>query len=190
MSELHHGLMVAVLHRAVESTAVINPFHPSLGRLSPIHHARGSVKNLEWSGVSSSLIRFVRLHMQEVSLQCSLKWSRDSTRSVVEIVLRPLFCFLRHHLCPSVAVVLATPCLRRVAPYPSPSRLSTALSFPGTSRLRPHAHNLRPRTRHLQHTPHTHLDTLDSKTKSRPLSSTRVRHHCSSAAQVDSRFPI
>lgn len=115
--------MVAVLHPAVESTAVINPFHlilPSLGKLSPIHHARGSVKNLEWFGVSSSSIRFVRQHMEEVNLQCSLKWSRNSTRSVVEIVLRPLFSFLRNHLCPSVAVVLATPCLRRVTPLSKP----------------------------------------------------------------------
>lgn len=70
LSWLHCGR----LHLAVERTAVISPFPLivlSLGKLSPIHHARAAVKS--WSGwVSGTTVWFLRLHMEELSLHCFL----------------------------------------------------------------------------------------------------------------------
>lgn len=106
LSWLHCGR----LHLAVERTAVISPFHLivlSLGKLSPIHHAKASVKS--WSGwVSGTTVWFLRLHMEELSLHCFLKQRRNVPGLAAQIVISPLLLFLRNLLHPLMPVILPT----------------------------------------------------------------------------------
>lgn len=97
--------------------------------------------------------------MEELNLCCVLKWSRNVSGLVVQIVIRPLLFCLRNSLCPLVPVVLATQCL----PVCAPLICSSVFWQPGhflaltMSHTKFIIYNLPPH--HLKNTCHTHTHT-------------------------------
>ena len=108
------GFFMAVLHLPVERAAVVNSFCLillSLGKLSPIHHAKGSVKT--WSGWEYPRRQFglvSKVTYGRIKPPLFLETEQTCCWFGGQTVIRPLFFFLRNLPRPLVPVILTSPC--------------------------------------------------------------------------------
>lgn len=141
---------MTVLHPAVVRTAVIDPFHLiflSLGKLSPIHHAKGSVET--WTGweypgqqfglVSEATYGGIKsLLCLEVEQKCF--WFGGTDRHQTSALLSQKFSLSLGSSCPRHSVPPCV-CTRYLLIC-----LLTAWSFPGTYHVSHQIYHLQPPT--------------------------------------------
>lgn len=177
---------MAVLHLAGEGTAVINPsplILLFLGKLSPIHHAKGAIKTSScWEYPSQQFGWVSKASCGRIKSPLFLE-NGDSSCLVVPVILRPLLSFLRNHLRPPAPVTPATQCVLRMRPLSARVPLDHPVISWHLTCLRPQS-SLHP-TPLNTHTTGTCLDSPETDTNGWALCSVCVWLCCSSAAPVD-----
>lgn len=118
--------------------------------------------------------------MEELNLHCFLKWSRNISALMVQVVIRPLLFLLWNHLHPLGQGVLTFSACLHGCPLPAHLSLDCAvISWHLTClRLNPSFTAPHPTAFHTR-VISTYLCTLDPQANSQPLSSICVWHHCS-----------